>query len=186
MVDDILKELAQKRRALHEEFRSIETQEDIDRLEKGWEEYHQQVEALKDIPKIDDTLEEDKIKLNIMLGKCQTQEDFMELREWWDDRHPHIIPNYDISEEEFKRRFGFVSLEEIWEKHFGDTPMPGRDYAVLPSLMSTKNIRRKFPRSKKTKTKSKLNSSGNAAASWREARVIELRINNKHYTYEHK
>lgn len=185
MVDDILKELAQKRRALHEEFRSIETQEDIDRLEKGWEEYHQQVEALKDIPKIDDTLEEDKIKLNIMLGKCQTQEDFMELREWWDDRQPHIIPNYDISEEEFKRRFGFVSLEEIWEKHFGDTPMPGRDYAVLPSLMSTKNISGKFPMEQEDEDKEQAEFIGQCRREL-EARVIELRINNKHYTYEHK
>jgi hypothetical protein len=176
MVDDILKELAQKRRALHEEFRSIETQEDIYRLEKGWEEYHQQVEALKDIPKIDDTLEEDKIKLNIMLGKCQTQEDFMELREWWDDRHPHIIPNYDISEEEFKRRFGFVSLEEIWEKHFGDTPMPGRDYAVLPSPDEHEEYEEEVSREQEDEDKEQAEFIGQCRREL-EARVIELRNN---------
>ena len=129
-LQEILKSLATKRRKLHEDFRKLETDEDMENLQRDWEEYHQQVEALKEIPNIDETLEEDKIELNIRLAKCQNYNDYMELGDWWLDRHPHIIPHYDISLEEFERRFGFVSYEDIWEKHFGDTPIPGIDYEV--------------------------------------------------------
>lgn len=129
-LQEILKSLASKRRKLHEDFRKLETDEDMENLQRDWDEYDQQVEALKEIPNIDETLEEDKIELNIKLAKCQNYNDFRELSEWWSDRHPHIIPHYDISLEEFERRFGFVSYEDIWKKHFGDTPIPGIDYEV--------------------------------------------------------
>ena len=127
---EILKSLATKRRKLHEDFRKLETNEDMENLQRDWEEYHQQVETLKEIPNIDETLEEDKIELNLRLAKCQNYNDFRELSEWWSDRHPHIIPEYDIASEEFCERFGLVDLEDIWERHFGDTPILGIDYDV--------------------------------------------------------
>ena len=139
-LQEILKSLAAKRRKLYEDFRKLVTYEDMENLQRDWGEYDQQVEALKEIPNIDATLEEDKIELNIKLAKCQNYNDFRELSEWWSDRHPHIIPHYDISLEELERRFGFVSYEDIWKKHFGDTPIPGIDYEVTGQEISDECI----------------------------------------------
>lgn len=139
-LQEILKSLAAKRRKLHEDFRKLETDEDMENLQRDWEEYDQQVEALKEIPNIDATLQVDEIELNIKLAKCQNYNDFRELSEWWSDRHPHIIPHYDISLEELERRFGFVSYEDIWKKHFGDTPIPGIDYEVTGQEISDECI----------------------------------------------
>ena len=142
-LQEFLKSLSAMRRKLRRDFTRGEN-EDLEVLVKGWEEYYKELERIKEFPNIDDSLEEDKEIFNTKFKYCQTYEELEELEEWWKDRHPHITPEYDVPSEEFCERFGLVDLEDIWEKHFGDTPIPGIDYEVTGQEISDECIEQKL------------------------------------------
>ena len=110
-LQEFLRSLSAMRRKLRRDFTRGEN-EDLEVLVKGWEEYYKELERINEFPNIDDSLEEDKEKFRVKFKECRSYEELEELEEWWDDKHPHIIPEYDITAEEFCERVHFVTLEE--------------------------------------------------------------------------
>ena len=64
-------------------------------------------------------LTEEERKLHEEFTQCQNIQEIEELEKKWnklnESRENIIIPNYDMTLEEFCRKYGLVSHEEVWK-----------------------------------------------------------------------
>lgn len=54
--------------------------------------------------------------------RCETWEEVEEFLKRWEEyeasREPEEIPHYDMTLEEFDKKYGLLSPEEVWKRHF--------------------------------------------------------------------
>ena len=72
--------------------------------------------------KILELLSEDGRRLHKEFTQCQNMEEICELQKRWgilnESRKNNVLPHYDMTLEEFDKKYKLSSHEEVWEKIF--------------------------------------------------------------------
>lgn len=65
---------------------------------------------------------EDELKFHEEFTRCQNMEEIYELEKQWEklneSRKNNTIPHYDMTLEEFDKKYKLKSHEEVWENRF--------------------------------------------------------------------